>query len=174
MFKFIIDSLNGLQLCVQNTNKLTNANLKKIPSKIECKNKQNIIHKEPKTIYELSEIFRQIDYMDIQTIKNYIKYDIIRLMRDYVSNNSFCYDDNDDLLVICDILYKYDFEKYKTFIYLCPEKFMMCYANNSEHTPQLLAYLDKTDVGLKNYIYTFTDISKKLTWRERYNNSNVF
>lgn len=177
MFKFITDLqfiTNSFNiLCINDNNhKLTKTNLDKINNKSNKSNNKNII-KYATTISELVSILLEKEYTNQNLHEYLLQINPLVKKSGYKDNCSF--DDIDNLLVCARLLFEREYLKeYELFIYLCPTKFLEVYANNSETTPRIISYLSKTNKGLKTYIYSFTDVSKKLTWNERYPNSNVF
>jgi hypothetical protein len=79
--------------------------------------------------------------------------------------------DIDDMLVICHILLENKLsEEYSDFIYSCPDKFLLTYANNSEQSLDRFYAIKK--LGLKNvcsYLASFVHHSKRNTWNDSLN-----
>lgn len=81
------------------------------------------------------------------------------------------YEEIDNMLTICRVLLKYKMtEEFSDFIYSCPEKFLLTYTNNSEHSCHMFSNVKA--LGLKNvcaYLAKYVHSSKLGTWNERIN-----
>ena len=78
-------------------------------------------------------------------------------------------DQIDSMLLVARVLLACNYNNaYEEFIFNCPEKFLITYANNSERTPQVLSIL-KSRQMCKSYNIIFTHVSpdKLNTWSER-------
>jgi hypothetical protein len=71
------------------------------------------------------------------------------------------FDEIDNILITADFLLKTDRAKYVKFIYECPYKFMVIYANNSERTPYIINYVKTFDENIANKIYSLTNDTNK-------------
>jgi hypothetical protein len=173
-FNFITNLLNNLFIN-DDKNKLTKTNLDKINNKNDKNNKNKNIVKYASSISELVSILLEKEETN-QNLHDYLlQINPLIKKSNYKNKNNCSFDDIDDLLVCARLLFEREYmEEYELFIYLCPNKFLEAYANNSETTPRIISYLSKTNRGLKTYIYSFTDVSKKLTWHERYPDAGIF
>ena len=156
-------------------NKLTKSNLDKINNKNNNKNNNNKNVRYASSISELVSILLEKEETN-QNLHDYLlQINPLIKKSNYKNKNNCSFDDIDDLLVCARLLFEREYmEEYELFIYMCPNKFLEAYANNSETTPRIISYLSKTNRGLKTYIYSFTDVSKKLTWHERYPDAGIF
>jgi hypothetical protein len=89
------------------------------------------------------------------------------------------WNDIDDMFVICHILLENELlEEYSDFIYSCPDKFLLNYANNSEQSVYMFYTLKK--LGLKNvstYLARYVRQSKINARNKRLNihlGNNIF
>jgi phosphoenolpyruvate carboxylase len=125
----------------------------------------------------LSDLFEMKDYIDARAKMNsdhldhWIK-EVYRKLYNFVNRGMEpTFNDIDAMLLVCRVLLQHDMKRnIEEFILNCPRRFMLTYANNSEHTPAVLSKLDK--LGLSNiraYIMSFTHQSKLMTWNERRN-----
>jgi len=59
-------------------------------------------------------------------------------------------------------------QAYGEFIFNCPKKFLLAYANNSERTPRVLSELKSRQmIDTYNHILAHTSDDKLITWYER-------
>ncbi len=80
-------------------------------------------------------------------------------------------DQIDSMLLVARVLLAGNYNNaYEEFIFNCPEKFLITYANNSERTPQVLSILKSRQmIQSYNTILKYVSPDKLNTWSERYN-----
>jgi len=79
------------------------------------------------------------------------------------------------MLQICDILLYEDYELkfYEEFIFLCPDKFLLTYCNNSVTTPDILTKLNKLKfTKTRSYLISYVHETKRQIWCTRIDFNN--
>ena len=112
-------------------------------------------------IYEIKNVSIEVERWRIESYNNICNY--MKLITEPT------FDEIDAMLMVCNILLEHKKKDWLTeFIFMCPEKFIITYSNNSERTPYVLKELKRLDLyNVCEYMISHTHKSKLATWGER-------
>lgn len=144
------------------------------PHQHKLRSKVNPYLKDCVSLETTAQIFSNL--VNDETKKKWVLEVYDKLYNFINSNMDPTFDENDAMLLVCSdlILYKMK-DRLEEFILICPKKFIMTYANNSEGIIDVLYELDTLGLGnIMLYLISNIHESKLKTLVERHSNIEFF
>jgi hypothetical protein len=140
----------------------------------KLRSKVNPYLKDCVSLETTAQIFSNL--VNDETKKKWVLEVYYKLYHFINSNMDPTFDEIDAMLLVCSELILYNMkDRLEEFILICPKKFIMAYANNSETIIDVLYECDR--LGLRNImLYLINNIheSKLKTLKERHSDSTFF
>lgn len=121
------------------------------------------------TLYDTAKILSQMYEFEGLHFKSWRK-EIYEKLFDFINvDMNPSPEDIDNMLLVCHVLFKNKkYYEYQKFVMNCPTKFIVKYANNSEHTPALLYNLEKIGLtSIRFYLTQHIDSNKLSIWKKQ-------